>query len=66
MKPMKSKMLKNSPIIVKTRTKIAPILILDLFSPFIITDPTIMIIPHARPNPPKRADTSAMSTPVIE
>lgn len=49
-KPIKPTRVYSAPIIVKTRTRIAPVLILNLFSLFIITDPTIMTTPQTRPS----------------
>jgi len=61
MKPMtKPPMVKIAPTIVKTRTKMAPVLTLDLFPPFISIEPMIMTTPLTRPIPP--TITSAVLT----
>jgi len=56
---MKPPMVKSDPMIVKTRTKIAPALTLDLFSLFINRDPTIMMMPQTTPMLPQIARTVA-------
>jgi len=66
MKPItKPPTVKIAPMMVKTRTRIAPILTLDLFSLYINTDPTIITIPETTPRPPQTATTvSTPATPV--
>ena len=57
MKPMKKPpMVKRAPMIVKMRTRMAPVLTRDAISLFIIRDPIIMTTPQTAPIPPQMAN----------
>jgi len=57
---MKPPMVNRAPMIVKIRTKIAPVLTRDAISLFIIRDPIIMITPQTVPIPPQIATAVLM------
>jgi len=62
MKPMTNPpTVKNAPMIVKIRTRMAPVRTLDLIEEFIITAPTTMIMPLMIPIAPAAA--TATPTP---